>query len=309
MFYKKMTRQFRSIFTFTLKFSRYFNFSHIRMTTVKNKIKIKDFGKTQVALDVLAKFAGRNEAMTLEAEHEAQIAIQKSLGAYGRNLLSLRVNMENGEIVWQNGMANVLGRQDVHRFDQFQDSIHPTYLANYNFWLTCLLEEVAIQNFDFVDLTFHITVPLKNELTQEYSWYNQHSIALINDTEGNVVSNFSIYTFNSEWHENSGTVMIAYISYKNRLSEADKTLKFRAGQKILQYEFTEMERNIIDCYAENIKPKERYQTMSKNTIYEHNTHIIQKAKTIFNCDFTNAEKFAQFLKMHHLWQKAQNTLN
>jgi hypothetical protein len=279
------------------------------MTTLKNKIKIKDFGKTQVALDVLAKFAGRNEAMTLEAENEAQIAIQKSLGAYGRNLLSLRVNMESGDIVWQNGMANVLGRQNVCRFDQFQESIHPIYLANYNFWLTCLLEEVAIQNFDFIDLTFHITVPLKNELTKEYSWYNQHSIALINDAEGNVVSNFSIYTFNSEWHENSGTVMIAYISHKNKLSEADKTLKFRAGQKILQYEFTEMERNIIDCYAENLKPQERYKTMSKNTIYDHNTHIIQKAKTIFNCDFTNAERFAQFLKMHRLWQKAQNPLN
>jgi hypothetical protein len=275
----------------------------------KSKVKIKDFGKTQVALDVLAKYAGRTEALTLEAEKHAQIAIKKSLGSFGRNILALRVDMQSGEVVWQSGMATVLDRQNITRFDEFQESIHPTYLANYNFWLTCLLEEVAIQNFDFVDLTFHITVPLKNETTQEFAWYNQHSIALINDADGNVLSFFSIYSFNSAWHENDGTVMMPYIAHKNKLAESDKTMKARAGQKILQYEFTEMERNIIDCYAENIKPQERYQTMSKNTIYDHNTHIIQKAKTIFNCEFANAEKFAQFMKMHHLWQQSQNTLN
>jgi hypothetical protein len=279
------------------------------MAILKNKIKIKDFGKTQVALEVLAKFAGRNEAITVESENEAQLAMQKSLGTFGRNMLALRVNMPSGEIVWQNGMGNVLGRENMQRFDQFQESIHPLYLANYNFWLTSLLEEVAIQNFDFVDLTFHITVPLTNEETDEIAWYNQHSIALINDSDGNVVSFFSIYTFNSEWHDNDGMVMVPYISHKNKLAESDKTMKARAGQKILQYEFTEMERNILDCYAENIKPQERYQTMSKNTIYDHNTHIIQKAKTIFNCDFANAEKFAQFIKMHKLWQKTQNPLN
>ncbi len=275
----------------------------------KSKFKIKDFGKTQVALDVLAKFAGRTEAMTLEAENEAQIAIKKSLGSFGRNILALRVDMQSGEVVWQSGMETVLDRQNITRFDEFQESIHPLYLANYNFWLTCLLEEVAIQNFDFIDLTFHITVPLKNEITQEFAWYNQHSIALINDEDGNVVSFFSIYSFNSACQENDGTFMIPYIAHKNKLAVSDKTMKARAGKKILQYEFTEMERNIIDCYAENIKPQQRYQTMSKNTIYDHNTHIIQKAKTIFNSEFANAEKFAQFMKMHHLWQKSQNALN
>jgi hypothetical protein len=210
--------------------------------------------------------------------------------------------MPSGEIVWQNGMFNVLGRADINHYDEFQACFHPDYLGAYNFWSSCLFEAIAVQNLDFNGLVFHIRVPFKNKATGTYFWYNQHSIALIADTTGNVLSFLNIYTFDSSYAEGNPVIMLPSISYNNKVSPLNQVLKSMGGAKIFRDEFTEMERNILICYAENIKPSSRFQTMKQSTIYEHNSNVLRKAKAIFQFSFSSAEDFAQFLKANDMWQ-------
>jgi hypothetical protein len=265
-----------------------------------HKLKIKNLGTPQVALDIFLKFGGNTDDLNTDAESEALIAIEKSLNAYGNNIFAIRVNMPSGDIVWHNGMANVLGNETINRYDQFEAFVHPDYIGTYNFWSTCLFESLQIIP-DLTDFVFHICVPFKNEDSQKVSWYNQHSIALISDTAGSVLSFLSIYTFDSDWYEGNPIIMIPSVSFKNQSSDIDKMLKQAGGTKILAYEFTEMERNILACYAENIKPTARYQTMSKHTIYEHNVNILTKAKGIFQYDFHKAEDVAKFMVNNYLY--------
>jgi hypothetical protein len=279
----------------------------VKTTTVRTlPKKLEDFAFPQVGLDIFALFAGDKNLTTQEAESEALNIIKKSLAAYNDNIFAMRVDMTTGDIVWQNGMTNVLGRTDITRYDQFENCVHPNYIAGYNLWSTCLFESMVGRNLDYTDLAFHIRVPFKNEVTQLYAWYNQHSIALISDTGGSILSFLSIYTFDSAWHKGNPSIMMAYVSEKNQLSDLDKVMKAAAGQKILQQEFTEMERHILNCYAENIKPQHRYKTMKRNTIYDHNKNILSKAQTLFNYNFISAEVFALFLKDNNLWQKEEN---
>jgi hypothetical protein len=260
------------------------------------KKKIQNFATPIVALQIFSEFAGNKHLINPNAEKEALVSIEKSLLAYGKNIFALRVEMPSGEIVWQNGMMNVLGRSDIHLYDEFQACFHPDYLGIYNFWSNCLFEVIAMNNFDFNGLVFHIRVPLKNRVTGEYFWYNQHSIALIADTTGNVLSFLNIYTFDSAFSEGNPVIMLPSVSYNNKISHLDKMLKKMGGNKIIAHEFTEMERNILGCYITNIKPIDHFQTMSKNTIYEHNANIIKKAKNIFQFSFSTAQDVAKFFK-------------
>jgi hypothetical protein len=266
------------------------------------KQKINQFGTPQVALEIFTKFAGDKQSVSQNAEAEAVKSIENSLVAYGKNIFAIRVEMPSGEIIWQNSMKNVLGKTNVTRYDQFQDCMHPDYLAGYNFWSDCLFGVIAQNNFNFEGLVFHIKVPFKNQESGKYYWYNQHSISLIADTKGSVLSFLSIYTYDSECYEGNPIVMLPSISYNNKVSPLDKVLRNLGGSKIIQHGFTEMERNILKCYAENIKPSSYYQTMNKTTIYEHNVNILKKAKSIFQFSFSKAQDVAKFLKANDMWQ-------
>jgi hypothetical protein len=268
------------------------------------KKKINQFGTPRVALEIFSKFAGDKQTIRQNAEEDAIRSIENSLVTYGKNIFAIRVEMPSGEIIWQNSMQNVLGRTDITRYDQFQSCMHEDYLAGYNFWSDCLFEVIAKNNFNFEGLVFHIRVPFKNRETTggKYHWYNQHSISLIADAKGSVLSFLSIYTYDSECYEGNPIIMLPSISHNNKMSYLDKTLKNLGGLRILQHTFTEMERNILTCYAENIKPSSRFQTMSKTSIYEHNVNILKKAKSIFQFSFSKAEDVAKFLKSNEMWQ-------
>ncbi len=267
----------------------------------KKELKISQLKAPKIALDIFKKFAGNGKAIDKDAEKNALSAVQKSLDAYGSNIFAIRVNMPSGDIVWSNNMASVLGRKDVVRYDQFEFAFHPDYVDAYNFWSTCLFEQIAVRQLDFEGIVFHIRVPFKNQETNKVYWYNQSSIALIADSAGDVLSFLSIYTFDCEWFENNPIIMIPSISFKNKQSPLDIELKMSGGVKILNNEFTEMERNILGCYIDNIKPSERFKTMSQNTINGHNVNIIKRAKSIFKFEFTKASAVAQFMKANHLW--------
>ncbi len=259
--------------------------------------KIQDFGTPKAALEIFNKFAGKEHLINPSAREEALTKIGNSLQAYGKNIFAIRVEMPSGEIVWQNGMYNALARTDIKRFDQFQTCVHPDYLEGYNFWASCLFEGIAANNFDFNGFVYHIRIPLKNDETNTYYWYNQHSIALITDTEGSVLSFLNVYTYDSEYHEGNPIIMLPSISYNNKKSHLDTMLKNIGGAKILAG-FTPMEQNILRCYVEGIKPNERFQTMSKHTIYDHNVNILAKAKKIFRFGFVNAEKVAEYMNFN-----------
>jgi hypothetical protein len=268
----------------------------------KLKSKIKDLGKVTVALQIFKDFAGNGKVINPDSEAVALAAIQKSLDAYGKSIFALRVNMPCGTIAWHNGMQQVLGRADLTRYDQFEGFIQPDYLATYNFWSTCLFQAIARFQDKLKDLNsfvYHIRVPLKNSMTQKVSWYNQHSIALIDDKEGGVLSFLSLYTFDSEWFVDSPIVMLPAISQNNRLHDMDKNLKTLAGQALMSNEFTKTEQEILDCYSKNIKPLEHLQ-MKPNTLYDHHVNILDKAKTLFQYDFPKAQVFAKFLKNNSL---------
>ncbi len=261
--------------------------------------KIQDFGTPKAALEIFSTFAGNELLVNPNAEIEASKSIKNALAAYGKQIFAIRVEMPSGEIVWQNGMYNALARTDIKRFDQFQTCIHPDYLEGYNFWSNCLFEAIAQDSLVFDGLVFHIRVPLKNCETNTYYWYNQHSIALITDTEGSVLSFLNVYTYDSEYHPGNLIIMLPSISHNNKKSHLDTMLKNIGGTKILA-EFTSMEQNILRCYAEGIKPNERFQTMSKNTIYDHNVNILAKTKNIFRFSFRNAEEVAKFMNSNSM---------
>jgi hypothetical protein len=271
-----------------------------------NKPKIKDFGMPKVALEIFSEFAGNKQLTNSNAELEANKSIEKSLLAYGKNIFAIRVEMPSGDIIWQNGMYNVLGREDIKQYDEFQACFHPKYLGSYNFWSNCLFEAIAVNNFDFTGLVFHIRIPLKNEENGLFYWYNQHSIALISDTMGSVLSFLSVYTYDSEYSERNPVVMLPSISYENKVSPLDKVLKKIGASKILQQEFTEMERNILSCYADGIQPIARFQTMKPNTVYDYNKKILEKARNVFQYNFSNAENVAKFMKENSLLENDFN---
>jgi hypothetical protein len=266
------------------------------------KKRIEDYGTPQIALEIFSVFAGNKQLTKQNTEIEALKSIENSLGTYGKNIFAVRVDMPSGEISWQNGMFNVLGRTDISRYDEFQACFHPDYLTVYNFWSNCLFEAIAANNFDFNGLLFHIRVPFLNQVTNQYYWYNQHSIALIADTQGSVLSFLSIYTYDSEYSDGNPIIMLPHISENNTISDLDKVLKNIGGKKILEHWFTEMQRNILNCYIEGIKPINYFQTMSQNTINEHNVNIIKRAKNIFQFPFSSAEAVAIFLRGSNLWQ-------
>jgi hypothetical protein len=263
------------------------------------KRKIEHFGTPKVALEIFSEFAGNKQLTDPNAELEANKNIEKSLSAYGKNIFAIRVEMPSGDIIWQNGMYNVLSREDIKRFDQFQACVHPYYLAGYNFWSNCLFEVIEMNNFDFNNLVFHIRVPLKNLETGQYHWYNQHSISLIADTKGNVLSFLSIYTYDSICYEGNPIIMLPSISDKNKISYLDKVLKSFGGKRLLQNNFTPMEQSILDCYINNINPRIRFRNIGN--VYEHNTNIIKKAKSIFQYRFSDAKSVGKYLQSNNMW--------
>lgn len=149
-------------------------------------------------------------------------------------------------------------------------------------------------------MVYHIKVPLRNDTTDNYNWYNQSSICLVPDVNGSVVEFLSLYTFDSAFYEGNQVIMLPSVSHNNQPSPLDKLLKNIGGARIWEA-FTEMECHVLGCYAEGIEVNSRFQTMKDNTIYTYNKHILLKAKTIFQFSFNSAKDFGIFLKANHLW--------
>jgi hypothetical protein len=263
------------------------------------KLKFQHLGKTQVALQIFRDFAGSSKHIEADAETKALDAIQRSLDAYGKSIFALRVNMPSGDIAFHNGMKAVLGRDDLTRYDQFEACIHPDYLASYNFWSTVLFQAIAQEQLDPAGFVYHIKVPLQNGMGKVF-WYNQHSIALIDDKIGGIISFLSLYTFDSEWFEGAPIIMMPFASKNNRLHEMDKILKKMGGQLLLNNEFTDMEYKILACYSENQKPLEQLPRIKPNTLYDHNVNILKKSKAFFKYDFSKAQNVAKFMKNNNL---------
>jgi hypothetical protein len=263
------------------------------------KLQFKTLGKTQVALQIFKDFAGSTKNIDADAEQKAFDMIQRSLDAYGQSIFALRVDMPSGNIPWHNGMKSVLGRDDLTRYDQFEDCIHPDYLASYNYWSTILFQAIAQKSINPEGLVYHIRVPLKNGMGKTF-WYNQHSIALIDDKAGGILSFLSLYTFDSAWFEGAPVIMLPFVSQNNKIHEMDKFLKNLGGQTLLDNVFTGMEKMVLLCYSDNQKPLEHLPRMKVNTLYDHNVNILRKAKSFFQYDFSKAPNVAKFMKNNHL---------
>jgi hypothetical protein len=263
------------------------------------KLKFKTLGKTQVALQIFRDFAGSTQNIDVDAEKQAFNMIQRSLDAYGKSIFALRVDMPSGNIPWHNGMKSVLGCDNLTRYDQFEDCIHAPYLGSYNYWSTILFQAIAKETINPDGLVYHIKVPLVNGFGKPF-WYNQHSIALIDDKKGGILSFLSLYTFDSEWFEGAPILMLPFVSRDNKIHEMDKTLKKLGGDTLLDNEFTDMEKKVLTCYALNQKPLEHLPRIKANTLYDYNVNILQKAKGFFRYDFGKAQNFAKFLRNNHL---------
>ena len=63
--------------------------------------------------------------------------------------------------------------------------------------------------------------------------------------------------------------------------------------------FTPTECYLIEWYMAGEPP--RKVRMGADTRHEHNAHILQKARTLFCCDFANARAFVRFMAEQGLW--------
>ncbi len=247
----------------------------------------------------LAHRAGTPEPLDME------LAIQQLLERHQKGPIRwafyLIVDMMKAELAWQHGLDRALGAPASGlTLQEYFQRIHPDYAPMYVAWANAV-NQAGFQMCERVrdgQFVYHICLPLRHS-DGRYYWFTQRSFALQADAQGRYISHFNLYDYGGPWSVHSRRPFLPFITNHSQPDTVLEGLLFSLMADQIKARFTPTEAYLLEWYMAGEPP--RKVRMGAETRHEHNAHMLQKARSLFCCDFPSARAFARFLGEQGLW--------
>ena len=214
----------------------------------------------------------------------------------------LVVNLKTQQLDFSHGVNQVLGYSDDDlNFRNFLKLIHPDYLQTFlAFAMTAY--QLAIQLKDLIiplQQTYRVGIPLLNR-DNYYYWYNQKCTAIRLDRQNYMVCHLNTYQYVGPWSKHSLRPFEACLAHQEEPRKEWDSAFFGLLSQYISAFFSPSEILIMRLYAEGHSTKDivdkKLLPHKKNTLYDYNKKLVEKANSLFNNNFINASHVASYFQ-------------
>lgn len=266
--------------------------------SVRVKADFNTLYETYVTSNMLRLSADLGEPVALcGADYEAVIGQMKRFRElYAHLSFWAIVDMRSHDLAAVEGSENVLAKS-VKTVRDFLRLMHPDYLVPYLIWAEATYE-IALQNPAMIvpmQISQRLTVPLLGR-DGHYHWFSQHATVLQVDAQNRMIRHLNTYYDEGHWSPQRLHPVEPHFSGRHYTpDELQRLLNAQMTPYIID-EFTNAELDLLSHYAAGETP-ERIMILknwSKHTLHEYNANVVQKARRIFQYDFSTARNFADY---------------